>query len=404
MSFFLLDSQILKSYSENGSNFFDNGSISLYNEGLSEDSFEFNQNINENFLGKKHQDPIIEDENISKELFNNKSNIYNNSNTLVNIYNINNTNNIFNNYKNENNDAGTQKDKTYKKEAIEYKRGEQKDNFSIKLLKEINNYIIEKINTKIKSNSYNFKLFRPNYNVFTHNTNLIDLYIFLDLKFRNILTLTPQIKGALDKLLIKLKIKKQYKRKQVSLTKKNKKKYKDAIRFLELNDIDEKMETSENEYSLIELLKNKGIKGRNEEVLYKKDLDIVSDLLIKNNSKKSYLLQEKNKNNIKKLEEINKLDEINELNMTLKEIIIMFYKTKQFEEFNKKVEKIKKCFMSSKNYKYSLLNNDGFIKMIEDDCGLTFDKKEKIKKLTEYFNDKDLNEKELENYEKCNFG
>lgn len=404
MSFFLLDSQILKSYSENGCNFFDNGSISLYNEGLSEDSFEFNQNINENFLGKKHQDPIIEDENISNGLFNNKSNIYNNSNTLVNIYNINNTNSIFNNYKNENNDAGTQKDKTYKKETIEYKRGEQKDNFSIKLLKEINNYIIEKINTKIKSNSYNFKLFRPNYNIFTHNTNLIDLYIFLDLKFRNILTLTPQIKGALDKLLIKLKIKKQYKRKQVSLTKKNKKKYKDAIRFLELNDIDEKMETSQNEYSLIELLKNKGIKGRNEEVLYKKDLDIVSDLLIKNNSKKSYLLQEKNKNNIKKLEEINKLDEINELNMTLKEIIIMFYKTKQFEEFNKKVEKINKCFMSSKNYKYSLLNNDGFIKMIEDDCGLTFDKKEKIKKLTEYFNDKDLNEKELENYEKCNFG
>ena len=41
------------------------------------------------------------------------------------------------------------------------------------------------------------------------------------------------------------------------------------------------METSKNEYSLIELLKTKGIKDCNEEVLYKKDLDIVSELLIK---------------------------------------------------------------------------------------------------------------------------
>lgn len=401
MSFFLLGSEILKNYSENFSDFFDYHSNSLYNEGLSEDTFEFNQNINENFLGKKSQDSIIEVEKISDELSINKINIYNNSNSFINI---NNTNSIFNFYKNENNDSGTQNMKTYKKETIEYKRGEQKDNFSIKLLKEINNYIIEKVNNKIKSNSYNFKLFRPNYNVFTHNTNLIDLYIFLDLKFKNILTLTPQVKEALDKLLIRLEIKKQYKKKQVSLNKKNKKKYNDAIRFLEINNIDEEMETSKNEYSLIELLKTKGIKDCNEEVLYKKDLDIVSELLIKSNSKKTYSLQEKNKNNIKKIEEINKKNEINELNMTLREIIIMFYKTEQFKKFIKKVENINKCFMSSKKYKYSLLNNNGFIMMIEEDCGLRPDKKEKIKKLTEYFNDKDLNEKELENYEKYNFG
>ena len=112
MSFFLLGSEILKNYSENFSDFFDYHSNSLYNEGLSEDTFEFNQNINENFLGKKSQDSIIEVEKISDELSINKINIYNNSNSFINI---NNTNSIFNFYKNENNDSGTQNMKTYKK-------------------------------------------------------------------------------------------------------------------------------------------------------------------------------------------------------------------------------------------------------------------------------------------------
>lgn len=56
-------------------------------------------------------------------------------------------------------------------------RRAQKDNFSIKLFKKIN----DQINQSINSNSQikDLKLKKPNYNTFTHDTNLIDIYIFL---------------------------------------------------------------------------------------------------------------------------------------------------------------------------------------------------------------------------------
>ena len=72
------------------------------------------------------------------------------------------------------------------KENIIYERGSQKGNFSLKLLKYTCDWILKIINEKIQKYS-NIKIYRPNYNIFTHNTNLVNLYIFLDISYKNIL-------------------------------------------------------------------------------------------------------------------------------------------------------------------------------------------------------------------------
>ena len=72
------------------------------------------------------------------------------------------------------------------KENIIYERGSQKDNFSLKLLKYTCDWILKIINEKIPK-SFDIKIYRPKYNIFTHNTNLVDLYIFLDISYKNIL-------------------------------------------------------------------------------------------------------------------------------------------------------------------------------------------------------------------------
>ena len=74
-----------------------------------------------------------------------------------------------------------------------------------------------------------------------------------------------------------------------------------------------------------------------------------------------------------------------------------------YENFKEEVEEIDKKFKNQKNY--SLLDMDknekiGFIKMIEEDCGLNDEKKNKVKKLTDYLSNKELNAAEIQNYRK----
>jgi hypothetical protein len=40
----------------------------------------------------------------------------------------------------------------------------------------------------------------------------------------------------------------------------------------------------------------------------------------------------------------------------------------------------------------------GFIRMFKEDCGLNDEKKNKVKQLTDYFSNKELNAEELQNY------
>ena len=283
------------------------------------------------------------------------------------------------------------------KENIIYERGSQKDNFSLKLLKYTCDWILKIINKKIPKSS-DIKIYKPKYTIFTHNTNLVDLYIFLDISYKNILCMTPEDKTALNQLLIEIGIKKRVKKKKVEINK-NTKDYKYAKKLLlSYNYIDESnMEQNIDINNLIiQLLINEGLKNPNEEILYKNDKDNIIKLLIKKGEKKSFNLQVKNKNNIK---EIEKLIQIDEFNMKLKDIILSFYNSgNEFNVFSKKVEKINNYFKYFKNY--SLLDNanNGFIKMIEEDCHLTKEKKDKIKHLTNHFNNRDLNVEEIQKY------
>jgi hypothetical protein len=210
--------------------------------------------------------------------------------------------------------------------------------------------------------------------------------------------MTPEDKTALNQLLIEIGIKKRVKKKKVEINK-NTKDYKYAKKLLlSYNYIDESnMEQNIDINNLIiQLLINEGLKNPNEEILYKNDKDNIIKLLIKKGEKKSFNLQVKNKNNIK---EIEKLIQIDEFNMKLKDIILSFYNSgNEFKVFSKKVEKINNYFKYFKNY--SLLDNanNGFIKMIEEDCHLTKGKKDKIKHLTNHFNNRDLNVEEIQKY------
>ena len=91
-------------------------------------------------------------------------------------------------------------------------------------------WILKIINEKIPKSS-DIKIYRPNYNIFTHNTNLVDLYIFLDISYKNILCMTPEDKTALNQLLIDIGIKKRVKKKKVEINK-NTKDYKYAKKLL----------------------------------------------------------------------------------------------------------------------------------------------------------------------------
>ena len=77
----------------------------------------------------------------------------------------------------------------------------QIDNYSIKLFKAINDWVIFKIQNQIhESLSQKKKINPPDYDVFTHNTNLFDIRFFLDIQYKNILQMTKQDKEKLDQL------------------------------------------------------------------------------------------------------------------------------------------------------------------------------------------------------------
>ena len=309
--------------------------------------------------------------------------------------------------KNVNNSSTNNETNKISKKNIIYKRAAQKDNFSLKLFKNINNWICKSINKKINNTidnkTNNIKIYRPNYDIFTHNSNSIDIYIFLNIKFKYILCMSPKDKDAFNDLLIELGIKKPCKKKETTINK-GTKEYRNALKLLLINEFikeNEKIDINQLNSLIIKLLIKEGLKDKNEKLLYKKDKDNIIQLLIKNGEKKSYNFQNKNK---KIIEEIEKNKDIKELNMTLKELIISFYNSEEFKNFSKEVQQINNYVKNQKKNKYSLLdnedNNKGFLKMIEDDCTLSEEKKKIVKQLTNYFSDKNINEEEINNYRK----
>jgi hypothetical protein len=270
-------------------------------------------------------------------------------------------------------------DETLNKQKSEKisERQKQKDNFSIKLFKSLNDWILQ--TTSLNEEERKIK---PNYNVFTHNTNLVDIYIFLDIKYKNLLCMTPEDKEALNELLNELKIKKQRKKKKIPINENSKEKDDINQNIKEINSL------------AVKLLQDKGLNDPKEVDLYKKDIDDISKPLKQNNLKRSRHNQEKNKNILKDLE-------IKEVNMTLRELIIQFYKSSEFAIFRKKVEYIDEAFKKQKKNKYSLLDKDeynGFIRMIEEDCNLSKNQKDIIKDFTNYFSNEELNEEEIKKY------
>ena len=275
-------------------------------------------------------------------------------------------------------------------------RGKDKDNFTIILFKQVNDRFLKRLN----ANS-NQKIHPPNHYIFTHDTNLVDIYVFLDIQHKNFLFMTQEDKKTLDQLLIDLKIKKKFKKKETYLTEKSKE-YKDVINLLLKNHyINQKeiqnIETVNNVF--IKYLKDNGCKDKNEDdILYKEDRDKFHQLLIDLKIKKTFDHQKKNKDNFKNIDNKDK-------NMTLRELLQEFFYSQEYEDFKKikKVEEIDKKFKIQK--KYSLLDMDekgkiGFIRMFEEDCGLNDEKKNKVKQLTDYFSNKELNAEELQNYRK----
>ena len=173
-------------------------------------------------------------------------------------------------------------------------RGKDKDNFSIKLFYHLNHWILERLN--FNSNKKINKIHTPNHYIFTHDTNLVDIYVFLDIQYKNFLCMTQKDKEAFDQLLFDLEIKKQNQKKETQLTKKSKD-YKNVIKLLSMDKyiINEKelpnIGTINNLY--IKLLKEYGLKDKNENVLYKEDNDKFSQLLIQKGIKGSLDLQKK---------------------------------------------------------------------------------------------------------------
>ena len=252
-------------------------------------------------------------------------------------------------------------------EDINKKRSSQKDNFSIKLFTKINDWVIN----EVKSKYTNIKIYKPNYYHFTHNTNMIDIYFYLGLQYKNILCITQEIKKELDTLLIDLKIKTKY-IKEADLTKKSKE-YKELIKYNYIKKNDE-LNDAEIKKQVIEFLKNEGYKDPNDNKFYKEDKDNICKFLIEKGLKKKYNYQKKNRNNIFG-------HKINEINKILAELIKEFYNSgTKFANFcrDEKTEKINEYVKNLKNGQYSLIDNldyNGFIKMVEEDCGLNDKKK-----------------------------
>ena len=329
-----------------------------------------------------------------------------------------------------------------------------RDNYSYILFKEIFSFYSQKIqkqissmisNKKEKENIKKNKLYPPDYDVFTHNSNLFDIRFFLDIAFKYILQMTKPDKESIDQLLIMKKIKKLQNRKNG--TELNTKEYNDAIIFLnkflddeefgkehikspdklkdyinrlklELNnsetlDVNEEIEEGNKNIIkslLIEFLKIKGIKNNNEDELFKKDKEHLNQIYVKSEIKMSYDLQLKNK---KFFEEREKIKKLNESDMKLRQIIMLFLK--EFNEFDEKIKDIEKYIESIKKYikngdinkcseKIKEINNsfETIKKFIEEEDLKEFN--EKLKEINIIFNsiiNKDINEfieKDIDKY------
>ena len=165
----------------------------------------------------------------------------------------------------------------------------------------------------------------------------------------------------------------------------------------EINDTDKDKIESE----IIKLLINKGYKDQNEEKLQTNDIVYLDKLFFEFKLKNTRNFQNKNKTIIN---EIEKKTEIKELNMTLREIIIQFFSSPDFQLFyENEVKNIDISFESRNKYFLSQIyrnnNNDGytcgFIIMVEN---YTKKNEKEIKNLTKYFCNKNINESEIKKY------
>ena len=249
------------------------------------------------------------------------------------------------------------------------KRKNQKDNISQKLFKNFNDWIIKIIENKIPQ-PYKKKIYTPDHDIFTHNTNSKDIRFFLDIPFENILIMTKKDKESLDHLLIIKGIKKERKYYETNLNDKELKKAEILLEKLKKIEKNEKIDEKEIINLIIDILIEKGYKSKEEKILFKKDKDNFNQLLVEFEIKKSLKDQE---NNDKHIQDIKKIKTIEELRMTLRELLLKFFasKSEEFEDFKKKVKENNEYFELLN--KFNIFENEskiscGFIHMIEKDC------------------------------------
>ena len=190
----------------------------------------------------------------------------------------------------------------------------------------------------------------------------------------------------------------------------NEKEKNNLIKLLKIynkKDISNKNDLNEKDInSLIQILIDRKYKNKNHNKLIYSDKNNLNKLLIENKiikEKKSYNLQEHN-NNLKKEIEEKKIN-IPELEMKYSQLFKEFILDSDYNIFknNEDIIQIDINFQKLKNKsKYSLLgiykDKIGFIKMIEEDSGIKESQKVIYNEILEYFNDKELNEKEIKKY------
>ena len=279
----------------------------------------------------------------------------------------------------------------------------QLDNFSLKFFKKINQWHLSKINQKL----LNQKLSPPNYKLITHNTNIKDIFLYSKFKFKDILCFNLNDKQILDEILIKKGYKKKRKYPEIKLNEKEKENLIQLLKKINIKDISNENEITINDKnSLINILYKKGYKNENDKFLVYEDKKYLDKILIENKiikEKKSYNLQEHNKDLIKKI------GKLPELEIKYGELFNKYLSDNVSNEFknNKDIIKIDENFQKLKNKsKYSLLkiygDKCGFIKMIEEDSSISSKDKNIIDELFNFLDNKDINEEELRKYNKNN--
>ena len=342
------------------------------------DHFQFiDKSTNQSFLGKKIFKTISEPIENEKENIIKRKNLFNIKDISLN--------------KNESN------------KLIISDRKFQLDNFSLKFFKKINQWHLSKINQKL----LNQKLSPPNYKLITHNTNIKDIFLYSKFKFKDILCFNLNDKQILDEILIKKGYKKKRKYPEIKLNEKEKENLIQLLKKINIKDISNENEITINDKnSLINILYKKGYKNENDKFLVYEDKKYLNKIIIENKiikEKKSYNLQEHNKDLIKKI------GKLPELEIKYGELFNKYLSDNVSNEFknNKDIIKIDENFQKLKNKsKYSLLkiygDKCGFIKMIEEDSSISSKDKNIIDELFNFLDNKDINEEELRKYNKNN--